>query len=150
MGDSLDKLGQKLSEATADKYKIFINVFCRMGLVLLLSFVGVGGLSEASKWFGDVKGILVFLLIFIPSLIWALYPLRYMKSKLEFYEKGFVYKGGVFLLQEVGEITFCDYVYGFKTEQYMKSDLKKFNVTYIYRPKKAFNEAYLYKNERKR
>ena len=50
MGDSLDKLGQKLSEATADKYKIFINVFCRMGLVLLLSFVGVGGLSEASKW----------------------------------------------------------------------------------------------------
>ena len=143
MSNTENELGEILSEAFPDKSKIIIKVVCQVVLILVICFFGVRGFTGLKEWFSSFKGVLIFLLIFIPSLIWAIYPLTHLKDSLKFFENGLTFNGNVYLHKELGTITFCDYNYGIKSEQYMKSELRNFNVTYISRPKRAYNEAYL-------
>lgn len=150
MNENKENLGQKLSEAGADKTKITIHTICRIIIVLLVCFAGVRGFSGLKLWFSSLKGILIFMTIFIPSLIWALYPLVHLQDRLKFYENGLSLNGHIYFHKEIGTISFYDYSYGIKNEQYMKGKFHIFNVTYIVRPKKAYNDAYLNHNGKER
>ncbi|MCM1052743.1 MAG: hypothetical protein NC483_02030 [Ruminococcus sp.] len=134
-----DNLGLELTEAQSDKKKIMLHVIARLSLVIIITIAGINGV----KIFKSLKGIMIFSLIFIPSLIWSLYSLRYLKVKLVFCQNGFILNNKSYLYKDIGELKFYDYSNGIKVEQYMKSDKRVFNVTYIYRPKRAFNKAYL-------
>ena len=136
-------LGRLLSQASANRKKIFIHTLVRIVLVLTISFLGIGGLGGFSKWFSNLKSISIFSIIFIPSLLWSMLPLMHLKNSLKFYERGLSFNGIKYNFENLGIITFCDYTCGFKTEQFMKSSLRNFNVTYIERPKKAYNESYM-------
>lgn len=143
MNETKNELGELLSEAFPNKTKIVLHVICRILLVLVICFAGIRGFDGLRQWFMSVKGILIFLVIFIPSIIWGIYPLIHLKDSLKFYENGISINGNKYLHEQLGNINFCDYSYGIKNEQYMKSSIRNFNVTYIYRPKRAYNEAYL-------
>lgn len=139
-----ENLGRSLAEAEADKKKIILHAGIRILLVIVIALAGVKGIDGLREWFSSWKSILMFLLIFIPSLLWGAYPLTHLKDKLRFYERGMSFNGRMYLYEDIGTLTFCDYTYGIKTEQYMKSNARSFNVTYIYRPKRAYNKAYLH------
>ena len=138
-----EDLGKKLTEAQADKKKIVLHVSMRTLLVLIITLAGVKGINGLIEWFSSWKTILMFFLLFIPSLLWGLFPLTHLKDKLKFYELGMSINGHIYLYQDIGMLTFYDYTYGIKTEQYIKSNVKNFNVTYIYRPKRYYNKDYL-------
>lgn len=143
MSSKQEQLGKELAEAFPDKTKIILSMICRTTLVLVICLAGVKGFSGLIEWFRTLRGIVIFFVIFIPSLLWGLFPLTHLKDKLKFYENGVVVNSYVYLLSELGTITFHDYSSGLKTEQYMKTQLRNFNVTYIKRPKKAYNQAYM-------
>lgn len=137
-----NELGELLSEAFPNKTKIVIHTVCRIILVIVICLAGTRGFDGLKHFFISIKGILIFFIIFIPSIIWGMYPLIHLKDNLKFYENGISINGHRYLLEQLGNITFYDYSYGIKNEQYMKSSIRNFNVTYIFRPKRAYNEAY--------
>lgn len=143
MNSRKEQLGKALAEAFPDKTKIILYTLGRILIILVICLAGVRGLSGLKEWFHTIRGVIIFFVIFVPSLLWGLFPLLHLKDKLTFYENGVVVNSCPYLLSELGPITFQDYSSGLKTEQYMKTELRNFNVTYIKRPKKAYNKAYM-------
>ncbi len=136
-------MGKELTQANINKAKIFIYVLCRVLIVVIICLAGVRGISGLKEWFSSFEGAIKFILLFTIGLIWGGYPLIHLRDSLVFYENGIAVNGKEYLFSTIGSITFYDYHYGIMTQQFMNTDLRNFNVTYIERPKKAYNEAYL-------
>ena len=136
-------MGKELTNANINKEKIVIYVLCRVLIVVIICLAGVRGISGLKEWFSTLEGAIKFILLFTIGLIWGLYPLIHLRDSLVFWENGIAVNGKEYLFETIGSITFCDYNYGIMSQQFMKTDLRNFNVTYIKRPKKAYNEAYL-------
>lgn len=137
------QLGAKLAEALPDKGKILLHTACRTALAIIISLAGSGGIRGMGKWFASFRGIAIFSVLWIAFLAVGLYPLVHFKDSLEFYENGISYKGRRYLLSQLGAISFRDYSYGLKTSCMMDTDARVFDVTFLERPKRAFNKAYM-------
>ncbi len=135
-------MGKKLTQASSNKAKIVIYVIIRTALVLLICLAGVRGIHGLKEWFSSLRGILIFCVLFMLSLVWSLYPLIHLRDFLIFYENGICINGKKYFFTEIGKVGFCDYQTGIITHQMMQTDLRNFDVTYVERPKRAYNEAY--------
>ena len=135
-------MGKMLTQASINKTKIFLYVLCRVIIVLIICLAGVRGFNGLKEWFSSFAGIMKFSILFIIGMAIGLYPLIHLKDSLKFYENGIAVNGNEYLFSEIGDITFGDYRSGIMTQQLMKTNLRNFNVTYINKPKKAYNQAY--------
>lgn len=136
-------MGRMLTQANLNKTKIFLYVLCRVIIVIIICLAGVRGFNGLKEWFSSFAGIMKFSILFIIGMAIGLYPLIHLRDSLAFYENGISVNGREYLFSDIGDITFCDYRSGIMTQQLMKTNLRNFNVTYIEKPKKAYNDAYL-------
>lgn len=138
-----NQMGEKLAQASSNKTKIAICTLVRICLVIVICFAGVRGLSGLKLWFSSLKGMIIFCVLFVIGLVWGLYPLIHLRDLLIFYENGICINKRKYFFSEIGTIGFCDYQTGILTHQMMQTDLRNFDVTYLSRPKRAYNQAYL-------
>lgn len=137
------QLGSKLTEAVPNKGKIALHAVCRTAIAVVISLAGAGGIHGIGKWFKSPGGILLFVGLWAVFLAIGLWPLKHLKDSLGFYENGICYHGINYLFSQLGSIRFRDYHSGLMTHVMMDSDLRTFDVTFLERPKRQYNKAYL-------
>lgn len=138
-----NQMGEKLAQAFPNKTKIAICIVVRTCLVIVICLAGVRGINGIKEWFSSLKGIVIFCVLFAIGIFWGFYPLIHLRDLLIFYENGICVNKRNYLFSQIGKIRFCDYQTGILTHQMMQTDLRNFDVTYLARPKRAYNQAYL-------
>lgn len=137
------QLGIRLDEAVPDKKKIALHTVCRTAIAIVICLAGSGGLKGAGKWFDSAGSIIFFFALWAVFLVIGLFPLVHLKDSLVFYENGICYHGIKYLFSQLGSVRFRDFHSGFITHNMMDTDLRSFDVTYLDRPKRHFNKAYM-------
>lgn len=137
------QLGERLTEAVPNKLKIFLHTACRTALAVVISLAGSGGIHGIGEWFTNLRGIFIFFFLWIVFLAIGLYPLKHLKDSLVFYEYGICYHGINYLFSELGSVRFRDFQSGLMVHNMMDTDLRTFDVTFLERPKRQYNRAYM-------
>lgn len=137
------QLGAKLTEAVPNKLKIALHAVCRTVIAVVICLAGSGGIRGMGKWFTGPGSILFFLGLWAVFLAIGLYPLVHLKDSLVFYENGICYHGTNYLFSQIGSVGFRDYHSGLMVHTMMDTDLRTFDVTFLERPKRQYNKAYL-------
>lgn len=137
------QLGARLEQAYPDKLKIALHTICRTAIAIVISLAGSGGIHGMDKWFDSTGGIVIFFGLWAVSLAIGLFPLVHLKDSLVFYENGICYHGMRYLFSQLGSVRFRDYKSGIMTHCMMDTDLRTFDVTFLERPKRQFNKAYM-------
>lgn len=137
-----ESLGKKLTQAHADKGKIFFRAGIRWGLALLIIAAGLRS-RPLVKPVSFLAGFVVFLLAAAVA-AFLCWPLRHLRDYIEFYENGLCYCGRSWSFSELGEISFREVRSNrsFFADIYMDSAKRRFLMTYIKDGKKQFNRAY--------
>lgn len=137
------QLGARLEQAYPDKLKIALHVVCRTAIAIVICLAGSGGIHGMDKWFDSAGDIAFFLGMWVVFLVIGLFPLIHLRDSLVFYENGICYHGRNYLFSQLGSVRFRDYKSGIMTHCMMDTDLRTFDVTYLERPKRQFNKAYM-------
>lgn len=137
------QLGTRLEQAYPDKMKIALHTVCRTALAIVISLAGSGGIHGIEQWFDSAGGIVIFLCLWAVFLAIGLFPLVHLRDSLVFYENGICYHGRNYLFSQLGPVRFRDSKSGIITHCMMDTDLRTFDVTFLERPKRQFNKAYL-------
>ncbi len=142
---SIPAAGRKLAEADANKRKIYLTALVRTvvtGLVFLACGGGVSGLSEYAS---DVSGI-VFLIIMFVVIAGGIgfYTLRHLTERMEFCEYGICWKGRFYSFSDLGNIGWRSVTQaGFFSRDRIDTARGSFDVSYLDKPRKAYNQAYM-------
>lgn len=139
------QLGVRLTEAVPDKKKIIFYTVCRTAVAIVICLAGSGGIYGMGKWFTSLSGILIFTVLWAVFLAIGLFPLVHFRDSLVFYENGICYHGRNYLFSQLGSVSFRDFQSGLMTHNMMDTDLRNFDVTYLERPKRQYNRAYMNK-----
>lgn len=133
----MEKLGKKLTEAGADKKKIYIETVVRVAVLVAFLFAVSGG----GRNFTNITMVVLSILIVF---VMGLYPLIHLPEKMEFYENGIVHNGIVYLWSDMRSVEWRDYTTGgFFHHMSMATECKVFDITYLDCAKKQYNKAYL-------
>ncbi len=137
-------MGRKLTEARANMGKIIFRTMLRVLLAAVILLAGIRGNPPNGKPASFMAGLLASLMI-LAAAVWVFFPLIHCKDHVVFYENGILMGRKIWLLEELGEISFMDSTSNrsFFARTYMCTDIKNFNITYIKDAKKNFNRAYL-------
>lgn len=137
------QLGAQLTQAVPDKPKIILHTVCRTAIIVFAAFAGSGGIHGIGKWFNNLKGIVIFFVLWAIFLAIGLFPLIHLKDSLIFYENGICCHGMNYLHSQLGSIRFRDVQSSGIVHNMMDTDLRTFDVTFIKRPKYYYNQAYM-------
>lgn len=137
------QLGRKLEQAYPDKKKIVLHTVCRTAAAIVICLAGSGGIRGMGKWFTSPGKILFFLVLWGIFLIIGLFPLKHLNDTLVFYENGICYNGISYSFSRIGTVRFRDYQSGLMVHSRMDTDLRTFDVTFLERPKRQYNKAYM-------
>lgn len=136
-------IGRKLAEAHANIGKIMFRTSLRILLAGIIILAGVRGNPPQGRPVSYLAGFLATL-IALGAVAWVFFPLIHWKDCVLFYENGIVAGGRMWMLDELGEISFLDVKsnYSVFARTYMCTSVRKFDMTYIKDGKKNFNRAY--------
>lgn len=137
------QLGRRLEEVVPDKKKIALHTICRTAIAIIICLAGSCGLKDSGKWFDSIGSTIFILCLWAVFLAIGLFPLVHLKDSLVFYEYGINYHGMKYLFSQLGSVRFRDYNSGLITHNMMDTDLRTFDVTFLERPKRYFNKAYM-------
>lgn len=135
-------LGAKLSEALPNTNKIVINVLWRTALCFFCMFAAIRGMSGINRWMEEGPALWELIFFGVILVFGGLWPLTHLQDKLEFYERGMIFKKKAYYWKDLGEPRWHNSGSAI-TSTYMKTNVKGFNVTYLTHPKKAYNQAYM-------
>lgn len=141
------QMGMKLTEAGADKSKIFLWTAIRTTVAILLSLAGTMSNGGFAWWFASLRGIMILAVLWTIFLTAGLFPLVHLKQYLIFYQYGFCYCGRNYLFSQTGSVHFRDIHTGLMTHCRMQTEIRSFDVTWIKQAVKQYNRAYLDQGE---
>lgn len=136
------QLGMKLTEARADKPKIFLWTAIRTTVAILLSLAGTISNGGFAWWFASLRGIMILTVLWMIFLAFGLFPLVHLRQYLIFYQYGFCYCGRNYLFSQTGSVRFRDIHMGLMTHCRMQTEIRSFDVTWIKQAVKQYNRAY--------
>ena len=128
-----ENLGQKLSEATADKARIYRYMAVRAAIFAPFILSGIIGKNP------------VLTAIFIAlAAIPVFRPLRHLGDSVVFYERGFCYMGKPWLYAQLPPIQWQTFQASPSSPPtfFMVAGTKQFPLTYVKDPKGAYERAY--------
>lgn len=142
---SVPAAGRKLSEALPNRRKIILTAIVRAAVIALVFLACAGGISGLREYTTSVSGILFLIVMF--GLIAGgpgLYTLRHLTERMEFCEYGICWKGRFYSFSDMGNIGWRSVSQaGFFSREKIDTARGSFDVTYLDRPRKAYNQAYM-------
>ena len=137
--------GRKLAEAVPNKRKIWLTAVIRSLVVALVFLACGGGISGLSGYASDLSGILFLIIMFVVIAGGTgLYTLRHLTERMEFCEYGICWKGRFYSFTDLGNISWRSISQaGFFSRDKIDTARGSFDVTYLDRPRKAYNQAYM-------
>lgn len=135
-------LGKELTRAEVNLQRVILETIVKSFIICLVIYAGIKGhpVRDVQSFIGAV----FFCFVIVAMLGWGLWPLVHSRDYMVFYDNGIEFCHKRWSFEELGEIYFSDVSSNVVlfTKNYMETDVKVFNITYLKDGRKKFNRAY--------